>query len=459
MDNSSFKGESKMRMLVSLLWSVLSVSTCLYAQESLRDYEINWPQWRGPSANGIAMAGNPPIEWGEEVNIAWKAEIPGIGHATPIIWGDQIILLSAVQTDRLIKPEEPDEDKEQNGRMSPDKINFIHKFVVLSVDRKNGSIRWQTTVREELPHSQTHEFGSWASNSPVTDGINIYAYFGSHGLYCLDMEGDIQWERDFGPMQKVMSFGEGSSPVLYKDKLIILRDHEGQSLLHVLNKETGEDILEIKRDEVSSWSTPYVVDFEGRGQVITSATNKVCSYDLETGNVIWECSGMTRNVIPSPVMAGGIVYLMSGFRGSAVLAVDISKARGDITDTDAIVWKYGINTPYTPSPLLMDNKLYFLKANNAYLTCLDAYNGHEYYGNQKIEGIQNIFTSPVGVKDRIYIAGTNGTFCVVRSGADFEVLAQNTLEDNFYASPVIIGNRLYLRGTRYLYCVSEEKED
>lgn len=445
-----------MRTILYLSVLLFLLAGTLFAQGNPEDYEKNWHQWRGPSANGIAPDGNPPIKWNEGMNIKWKAEIPGIGHATPIVWGDQIILLSAIQTDQEIKPEEPEEGEEQNSWMSANKTNFVHEFVVLSVNRRDGTIKWRTTVREELPHSQTHEFGSWASNSPVTDGVNIYAYFGSQGLYCLNMDGKIIWKRDFGHLQKVMSFGEGSSPVLSGDRLILVRDHEGPSFLHVLDKKTGEDILEIKRDEITSWPTPYIMDVEGRTQIITSATNKVRSYDLLTGEVVWECSGMTRNVIPSPVMANGILYLISGFRGSALLAVDISRAKGDITNSEAIVWKYNINTPYTPSPVLMDNKLYFLKVNNGYLTCLDATDGSEYYGNQKLEGIQNIFTSPVGVKDRIYIAGTNGITCVVKSGSKFEVLSQNTLDDKFYASPVIIGDNLYLRGTKYLYCVSED---
>jgi len=341
--------------------------------------------------------------------------------------------------------------------MSPVVTNFILEFVVFSIDRKDGSILWKTKVREELPHSHTHQFGSWASNSPVTDGERIYAYFGSLGFYCLNMDGEILWERDFGRMEKVRSFGEGCSPVLYENKLIVLRDHEGQSCLHVLDKKTGEDIMELKRDEGSSWSTPHIIEFEGKTQLITSATNKIRSYDLATGKVIWECSGMTRNVIPSPVMDKGIVYLMSGFRGSALIAVDLAKAEGDISDSDAIIWKHALNTPYTPSPVLMDGKLYFLKVNNGYLSCLDAKDGNEYYSSQKLEGIQNIFTSPVGVRDRIYIAGTNGTFSVVKQGTDFEVLSYNTLDDSFYASPVIIGDNLYLRGNKYLYCIYEEK--
>jgi outer membrane protein assembly factor BamB len=368
-----------------------------------------------------------------------------------------MILLSAVQTDKKVKIAEPEDDQSQNQWMSPTSTDYIHDFVVLSVDKNNGEILWQTSVREELPYSYTHEFGSWASNSPVTDGMNIYAYFGSHGLYCLNKEGKIIWERDLGRMEKVRSFGEGSSPILYEDKLIVLRDHQGQSFLHVLNKHTGEDIWKIERDEQSSWSTPYIVEYDGKTQIITSATTKIRSYDFKSGEVIWECSGMTRNVIPSPVSANGMVYIMSGFRGSAMLAIDLSKAKGDLTGSDAIVWKYDINTPYTPSPLLMDDNLYFLKVNNGYLTCLDATDGKEHYSIQKLEGIQNIFTSPVGVKDRIYIIGANGTSTVVKHSVDFEVLSLNKLEDNFHASPIVNGDDLYLRGFKYLYCISEEK--
>ena len=445
-----------MRTILNFSAILILISNFSFGQDNLTDYEMNWHQWRGPYATGIAPAGDPPAEWSEGKNVKWKVEIPGRGHATPIIWGDQMILLSAVQTDIKVEAPEPVEDQSDNSWMSPTSTEYIHEFVVLSVDRNNGKIQWQTKVREELPYSHTHEFGSWASNSPVTDGVNIYAYFGSHGLYCLNKEGKIIWERDLGRMEKVRSFGEGSSPIVHEDKLILVRDHQGQSFLHVLDKQTGKDIWEIERDEQSSWPTPYIVEYDGKTQIITSATTKIRSYDFDNGEVIWECSGMTRNAIPSPVSANGMVYIMSGFRGSALLAIDLSKAKGDLTSSDAIVWKYDINTPYTPSPVLMDDNLYFLKVNNGYLTCLDATDGKEHYSSQKLEGIQNIFTSLVGVKDRIYISGANGSMAVVKHSTDFEVLSLNKLEDNFHASPVVIGEKLYLRGFKYLYCISED---
>ena len=442
-----------MRYLTSIAVLLCVIIINLSGQSYLPGSEENWAQWRGPYDNGIAPDGNPPIEWSETTNIKWKSEIPGVGHATPIIWKNQIILLSAVPTDQ--KASSGPNDGEGADWMNPTSTEFIHDFRVISVDRNTGNILWQTTVRTELPFSNTHEFGSWASNSPVTDGEHIYASFGSHGLYCLDFQGKVIWERNLGRMEKRMSFGEGSSPVLYKDKLIVLRDHEGQSTLHVMDKSNGETLWEVERNEISSWSTPAVLEHGGALQLITSATGKIRSYDLESGKVLWECGGMTENVIPSPVSSNGMVYLMSGFRGNALVAIDLSKASGDVTGTDAIVWEYNQNTPYTPGPVLMDGKLYFLKANNGFLTCLDAADGTEYYASQKLEGISSIFTSPIGVKDRLYIVGTNGVSCVVKAGGEFELLAQNTLDDQFIASPVILGDALYIRGEKALYCIAK----
>jgi len=436
---------------------LLILSGILFAQSDINENDKNWTQWRGPYETGVAPAGNPPIEWSETKNVKWKSEIPGIGHATPIIWKDQMILLSAIKTNKFGGKKEAEEGQDENDWMNANSTDLIHKFAVISVDRTSGKIQWQTVVREELPYSKTHEFGSWASNSPVTDGENIYAYFGSHGLYCLNLKGEILWERDFGRMEKVMSFGEGSSPYLYKNKLVVLRDHQGQSSIHVMDKKSGDIIWEAERDEVSSWSTPSVIEFEGSSQLVTAATNKIRSYDIDTGKLLWECSGLTRNVIPSPLFLDGRVYFMSGFRGNALLAINLAGASGDISGSDAIVWSYSeSNTPYTPCPVLMEGKLYFLKANNGYLSCLDAKDGTVYYAGEKLEGIKNIFTSPLGVQDRIYVLGTNGVTSVVKEGKEFEVLTQNTLDDQFFASPVSIGNDLYLRGVNALYCISED---
>ena len=450
------KSCSTLTLAIVLLISLLSLSAGkISAQNKSSEYLKNWPNWRGPLETGASQYGNPPAEFSETKNIKWKTAIPGKGHSTPIIWGDQLIVTTAIPVGE--EPEKPKEDESSQGgrrRMSANKTARVNKFIVMSINRNDGSFNWETVVKEEVPQEGTHSLGSWASNSPVTDGKNIYAYFGSRGLFCLDFKGNVLWKRDFGQMEKHMSFGEGSSPALYKDRIAILWDHKGQSSIYVIDTKTGKDVWKIDRDEGTSWSTPLIVEAGGKTQVITSATSKIRSYDLKNGNLIWESTGMTNNVIPNPMYSDGKLYLMSGFRGTALQVIDLAKASGNITGSDAILWEYNQDTPYTPCPLLMDGLLYFIRGNNGYLTCLDANDGTVNYAKQKLEGINAIYSSPTAVNGKIYFAATE-TILVVKAGAEYELLNTNTLDDTFHASPVIIGDDLYLRGFKSLYCISE----
>ena len=434
----------------------LAMSFIFGGMQNPAGHSENWHQWRGPLMTGVSPNGTPPLEWSETKNVTWKVAIPGRGHSTPIIWGNQIFILTAEQEEKA-KPAPKAEGEQGRGRGMPSrKTDVKHKFVVMSINRSDGKVMWEKTVKEEVPQDATHDLGSWASGSPITDGEFVYAYFGSRGLYCLDMSGSLKWERDFGQMNKRMQFGEGSSPTLYGDKIIVLWDHEGDSFVAALDKKTGKDIWKKDRDEGTSWSTPFVVEVDGKPQVITSATNRVRSYGLANGNLIWECSGMTSNVIPTPMELDGVLYVMSGFRGNALLAIRLSGAKGDITDSEAILWKLDKDTPYTPSGLLYQDKLYFLRANNGILSCFDARTGQEYYSRERLEGIGNLYTSPVGANGRIYILGQKGTMYVVAYGPEFKILAKNTLEDSFHASPAVVGNQVYLRGFEYLYRIEEK---
>lgn len=438
--------KNKVKNFLSVLFLVSY--TTISAQQAA-DIE-NWPQWRGPLGTGAAVKGNPPTEFSETKNLKWKTEIPGKGHATPIVWENKIIVQTAVPTS-----EKGDTAMIAKASRMPGNITeLIQDFKVIMIDRKTGKIIWEKSVTREMPLEGTHNLGSWASNSPCTDGEFIYAYFGSRGLFCLDFNGNIVWKSDFGQLQKNMSFGEGESPYLYKDQLFIQWDSEDKSFIAAINKKTGNEVWRIERDEKTSWATPLVIEINGKAQVITSATNQVRSYDYNTGEIIWTCTGMTRNVIPNPVYENGILFVMSGFRGNALFAIDLAKAKGDITGTDVILWNYNQDTPYTPNPLLMDGKLYFLRANNGELTCLDAKTGKMFYSKKKLEGISTLYSSPSGVGDKIYIAAEN-VCLVLKAGENPEILSTNTLEDNFHASPVIAGNELFLRGFKSLYCFSE----
>jgi outer membrane protein assembly factor BamB len=287
----------------------------------------------------------------------------------------------------------------------------------------------------------------------VTDGKHVYAYFGSRGQHCYDLEGNLKWQKDLGRMQTKLDFGEGSSPALFDNTLVINWDHEGDDFIVALDKQTGQELWRQPRDEETSWGTPFVVRHGGQTQVVTAATRKIRSYDLASGKLLWECAGLTTNSIPSPVAVDGIVYLTSGFRGNALLAIRLGRT-GDLTGTDAIVWRHNKSTPYVPSPLLYDDKLYFFAGNNGVLSCFDAKSGRALIDAQRVEGLQNVYASPVGAGGRVYLVGRNGVTVVIKHSDKLEVLATNRLDEKFDASPAVAGKELFLRGQEYLYCIA-----
>jgi outer membrane protein assembly factor BamB len=326
----------------------------------------------------------------------------------------------------------------------------------MALDRKTGKTLWQKTAREALPHQGHHRDGSFAAASPVTDGEHLYVSFGSHGLYCYDLKGELKWEKDFGDMQTANGFGEGSSPALHGDTLVLNWDHEGEDFIVALDKKTGNEKWRQKREEKTSWSTPLIVEHEGKAQVIVTATGKIRSYDLKNGEQLWECGGMTANVIPTPVAGFGMVYAISGFRGAALLAIKLN-AKGSIDGTDAIAWKHGKSTPYVPSPILVGERLYFYSGNSAQLSCFNAKTGEALYEATRVSELGgNVYASPVAAGDRLYLVGRDGKAVVVKAGDKFEVLAANKLDDRIDASPAIAGKEIFLRGAQNLYCIAEQ---
>jgi outer membrane protein assembly factor BamB len=399
----------------------------------------NWPQWRGPEATGVAPAANPPAEWSESSNIRWKVPVPGRGSGSPIVWGDRVFVLTAVS---------------ESGQTAE---GIMHSYVVMALDRRTGAVVWEKAVREEAPHEGTHrQNGTYASASPVTDGEVLIASFESRGLYAFDLDGNLIWEKDLGDKLMRNQFGEGSTPALHGDTLVHVWDQiGGQSFVIALDKRTGEERWRQDRDEIDTWATPLIVEANGRAQVIVPAMDRVKSYDLQTGEVVWETEGLTMNVIPSPVHEDGLAILTSGFRGNSLKAIDLTKAQGDITGTDAIVWTHDRDTPYVPSPLLYDGILYILKSNSGILTAFDARTGEAHYALQRLEGVDEVFSSPVGAAGRVYITSRGGHTVVLEHGETFEVVGANSLDDGFDASPAVVDGEIYLRGYRFLYCIAE----
>ena len=433
---------------------VLALAACLALPVAGAE---NWPQWRGPLANGVAPDTNPPIKWSQAENIRWKLKLPGLGTGTPIIWGNQIFIQAAVPTGKAgaAPAAAAPAAAPQGGRgrgMGSAKPTEVHQFVLMCIDRQTGKTLWQQVAREEVPHEGHHRDHSFASHSPVTDGQHIYAWFGSRGLHCYDMAGKLKWSKDFGRLQTKMTFGEGNAPALHGDVLVINWDHEGDDFVVALDKRTGDELWRQQRDEDTSWGTPLVVEHAGRTEVIISATKKIRSYDLKTGKQIWECGGMTANVIPTPVAGHGMVYVLSGFRGNALLAIKLGRT-GDLTGTDAIAWSLRRNTPYVPSPLLYGDKLYFFSGNNGILSCHNALTGESIVESQRIADLEGVYASPVGAGDRVYLLGRNGTAVVIPNSGKYEVLATNVLDEPIDASPAVVGNEIFLRGREHLYCI------
>ncbi len=436
----------------------------LWAADFQTERQQNWHQWRGPEANGVAPYGNPPIEWDEQTNIQWKVEIPGKGSASPIVWGDRVFLLTAIETDRKVEaapapPVEPKPEPEQRpgrrrGHGTGPPTNY-YQFVILCLDRHTGEELWQQTASELVPHEGHHPTNTFASGSPTTDGRLLYASFGSYGVYCYDLDGEFKWRRDLGKMQTRLGFGEGTSPTLHGNSLVVNWDHEGQSFIAVLDATTGKTRWQVDRDEHSTWNTPLVVEHAGRTQVVINASNRARSYDLETGELIWECGGQVSNPIASPVTRDGLVYCMTGHRGSALYAIPLD-ATGDITDSTTIAWHKNEGAPYVASPILYDDLLYTTKGRDAILSCWDAATGEMYFTNKRLPGLRVLYASPVGAGDRIYYTGRNGTTVVVKRGTEFEVLATNKLDEGIDASPAIVGNQMLLRGEKHLYSIVAE---
>jgi len=425
----------------------------------------HWPHWRGPSLTGVARTA-APTEFSDAKNIKWKIALEGRGFSTPIIWGDKMFLTNAIPTGKTAKPDSTEQDQagQGGGRRGGGGAGGgagsgeEHKFVVMAIDRNTGKTLWERVAKTAVPHEGYHRtYGSFASNSPITDGQYLYASFGSRGIYCYDLNGKLIWEKDMGVQMRMrLQFGEGVPPTLHGNMLIHNFDHEGESLVVALDKRTGKELWRASRDEQSSWAAPYIVDVKGKKQLVISASKKVRAYDPTNGKLIWECAGLGSNVIPQPIQHNDSVLVMSGHRDPKLMAIRLGK-EGDLSGTDAVLWSQTRGTAYTPSPVLHDNKYYTL-SDNGLLSCFNATTGEPYYQQQRLPQTDSFKASPIAAGGNLYLASENGVVTVVKMGEKFDVVASNTLDDQmFVASPVVVEGDLYLRSKTHLFCISDGK--
>ncbi|WDI41861.1 outer membrane protein assembly factor BamB family protein [Bremerella sp. P1] len=477
--------------LLAFLLTGVFASTAAATEASPED----WANWRGPDYNGTSPSAKPPVKWSEEENIRWKVPISGKGSSSPIIWGDKLFVLTAVPVEteeaetesdegEAAEPEAPQPREESADRPRRGPGNFPGgprgpggrgpggprgrggfgrgaapttpmDFTVVCLDKSTGEKIWSTVAIQAVPHESGHNTNTFASSSAVTNGEILVAFFGSRGIYCLSMDGKLLWKRDLGQQQTRNAFGEGSTPALYKNTIIIPWDHEGDSFVLALNATTGEDLWKVDRDEATSWATPVVTEHNGTAQVILNGSTRVRSYDVTSGKLIWECGGQATNPIATPIIYDGKAICMTGYRGYAVYAIDLN-AKGDVTDNeDYIAWSRSDVGPYIASATLLNDRLYVTKSRDGVLYCLDASTGETIFGPERLPEASTLYSSLVAADGKVYVSDRDGTTVVLEDGPEFKVLAVNQLAEGIDASIALSGNQLFLRSEGHLYCIQQ----
>ncbi len=437
--------------------SVVVILLSLIGSSAMAD---NWGHWRGPTGNGVAPQAKPPTTWSETKNVKWKVAIPGRGSGSPVIWGDQVFVVTAVPAAGSPRPAAPAAASQAPGRRrrgSGRGEQAIPKlqFKLLCLDRNDGALLWERTATEATPHQGTHSTNGFASASPCTDGEHVYAHYGSRGLFCYTMAGELKWKRDdFGQMTTRNSFGEGSSPTLEGDKILVPWDHEGQSYLFALNKVDGTTIWKTARDEPTCWATPLVIEHDGSKQVVMNGETCARAYDLETGKELWRCGGQTDRPAASPVAAGGLVFVGSGFRG-AYLGAFRPDGRGDIAGSSHVAWSIGRDTPDVASLLLSGGRLYFYKEKVGILSCVDAATGRPHYQAHRVPGLDRIYASPIAAGGHVFLTDRSGTTVVIDDADAFKIVATNSVGETVDATPAPVDNQLFIRGASHLFCIAE----
>jgi outer membrane protein assembly factor BamB len=427
--------------LVIVLLALATFAAAPAAQTS------GWMQWRGPHNTGMAV-GDAPLRWSGTDGIAWKVPIPGRAHSTPVVVGERLFLTTAVPTGRGSAPTA----RLRGGGGGAD-AGLEHRFDVMAIDRRTGRTVWQRTATVATPHEGYHRtYGSFASNSPVTDGQRIHAFFGSRGLYTYSLDGTLLWQKDFGVRLRMDNgFGEGTAPTLHDNRLILHFDNLNGGFLTMLDPATGRELWRVTRTERTNWAAPFVATHAGRRQIVLNGET-IQSYDFDTGALIWQAPGLGENSVPQMVQFRDLVYAMSGHTVKILIALRLGRS-GTLSAADAHAWQTTRGVSYTPSPLLHDGRLYIV-SDAGMISCLDAATGRPFYAQQRLPKPYNFKASPVGVNGRMYLATEEGDVVVARLGETFEVLATNVMPDqSFIASPVVVDGAMYLRSRTHLFRV------
>ncbi len=437
------------RMLLIVV--VTSVASPVAAQ--------HWPMFRGPEASGVADGQDLPDRWDAETgeNILWKTGIAGLGHSSPVIWGDRIFLTTAVSSSR-----DSVFQTETTGQIDRRSDESIHTWWVHALDKHSGRILWSRKALEGRPRVHRHPKNSYASATPATNGTHLVVVFGSEGLYCFDVDGNLLWTQDLGVIDAGASYddtydwGPAASPIIFDGMAIVLADGHAGSFVAAYDLRTGRQVWRTPRDLISSFSTPNVSAGHQPAELVTNGAGTIIGYDARTGAERWRLRGSSFNTTPTPVFGHGLIFLASGYRARPIHAVRLGAA-GDITPAEAgatgafVAWSSDRDGPYMATPLVYGEYLYLLHTNGA-LACYRARTGELVY-RERVGSGGWFFASPVAADGKLYIAGEAGEIFVLQAGPQFRVLARNPSAELLMATPALSEGRMYVRAHDHLYAV------
>lgn len=435
-----------MRYRSLILAGLAAATPALLAGAVITPGAHDWPSFRGAGSAGVAPGAEPPISWdvGASRHVVWTATIPGLGHSSPVVWGDRVFVTTAVALD---SGESGGQDDAAAVRKTP------HAWRLYCFDRLTGRIVWERTAYEGLPRVKHHAKASHASATPATDGTHVVAMMGSEGLYTYDLEGRLLWKKDLGRLDQGYvdepddEWGPASSPIIYDGTVIVQNDRQRDSYVAAFDVRTGEERWRTNRDEMPSWATP-VVHRGARETLVTSSPKHVRGHDPKTGRELWRLEDGTQVKVPSPVVAGDLVIVTGGWPTGGRPIFAIRAATGEVA------WQAHRGSPYTPTPVVYDGILYVC-VDNGVLSAYDVRTGERIYQERIARDAGGFSASPVAAAGRLYFASEDGVLYVVRAGRTFELLASNDMGEMVLATPAISGDLLLVRTRTTLYALAQ----
>ena len=437
---------------------VLTVFACVFAGVSLSAQ--HWPSFRGANAAGVADGTPTAVKWNAPAgeNVAWKTPVPGVAVSSPIVWGDRVFVSTAISSD-------PTQGIRTGlyGDVEPVKDSSKHTWRLLALDKKSGKVLWDKVAYEGIPKTKRHPKSSQASATPVTDGRHVIVSFGSEGLYAYDFDGKLLWQKNLGVLNAGWFFdpdyewGFGSSPIIYKNMVILQCDIQRDSFIAAFDTDTGKEIWRTRREEIPSWSTPTIFEVNGKAELVTQATTFTRGYDPMTGKELWKYSGNSEIAIPTPIVGPGIVVITNGYRGVQPIVALKPGATGDITlqndatKSEFVSWSTKRGGPYIPTPLIYGDQLYVL--HNGVLTSYKVATGEQVY-QKRLGGTGGSFSaSPVAADGKIYCSSEDGDVYVIKAGPEYEELAKNPIGEVVMATPAISDGLIIFRALKHVYAI------